>query len=255
MLLVGIALMAGLYLIGPAMGMWSKDLMVSGEVNTGELTGKILFTGFTEKVDKADDGKSILFTGSEDQSQQIKIDIVLEPDKVNQESDKTNWEYSFTIENQGTIPVRFLTPEITPNADNADKALSLTCTLPENVTDKNGLNPGESVEGQITIALQDVTPGTHTFHIDLKCIQWNAYGQDPVWWNDTLKIDGTVTVGATKDTAEDAKSELTKDTATVAKPELTIGKVKVTVPESNADTAEVTKPESTEGTTATAESE
>ncbi len=248
--------MAGLYLIGPAMGMWSEELLILEEVNTGELTGKILFTEFTEKVD---DGNSILFTGSGNESQKITIDIEQEPNQ-------TNWVYTFKIENQGTIPVR-LESKVTANDDD-DDALAITCTLPEDVIGNKGLDPGASVEGKIEIDLKaDVTPGTYTFHIDLKCIQWNAYYQGPDWWKDSLKICGTVKAGLTEDAAEVAEPGLNEGTPEVPKPELNEGKVKVTEPEPNEgtpetakpelneDTAKVAKPESTEGTAEDAESE
>ncbi|MEN6462465.1 MAG: hypothetical protein ABFC94_14010 [Syntrophomonas sp.] len=199
-MLVGVAL-AGIGLIGPAMALWPDGLSYLEMTNTGDLTGSVLFT----KVYAEDNtlphgdgwGTVSCAIDFEDGKKDHKITVDIDRDK-----NKDNWVCNSKIENQGTIPVRFLPP---PDYDNKapnvpyvyeDDALKVSYDLPNKVIapGMKGLDPGEAVEGQIRIGLKTDVPGTYPFQIEIKCIQWNAYNEDPEWWNDTLHIYGTVVV-------------------------------------------------------------
>lgn len=191
-LLVGVALTVGIGLIGPVMAMWDDGLAIWEQVSTGTMTGDVLFTKVYAEDNTLPHGEgwgTISTTiDYEDGKQDHKITVDI--DRVN---NKTNWVLNSKIENQGTIPVRFLPPTVT-----ADPALDVAYDLPNKVIEpgKKGLDPGEAVEGQIRIDLKTDLPGIYTFQIDVPCIQWNAYNNDPDWWNDTLHIYGTVVVEA-----------------------------------------------------------
>lgn len=184
--------MAGIGLIGPVMAMWSDGLIIEEIVNTGTLTGDVLFTKVyaEDKTLPPGAGWGTISTSIdyEDGKKDHQITIAIDGVK-----NKKNWVLNSKIENQGTIPVRFLPPTVM-----ADNALEVAYDLPNKVIEpgKKGLDPGEAVEGQIRIKLKNNVPGIHSFQIEVKCIQWNAYNNDPDWWNDTLHIYGTVVVEA-----------------------------------------------------------
>jgi hypothetical protein len=190
LLLVGVALVTGISLIGPAMALWYDGLTIWEQVNTGKLTGEVLFTKvFAEdKTLPPGEGWGAISTQIEDEDGKEDHQIIIDIDR---ENNKRNWTLNSKIENRGSIPVRFLEPVVT-----ADEALEVAYDLPSKVTEpgKKGLDPEEAVEGQIRIDLKTDVPGTYTFQIDVKCIQWNAYNEDPDWWNDILHIYGTVVV-------------------------------------------------------------
>lgn len=152
--------MAGLGLIGPAMAMYGEAVSVWEQVNTGDLTGKIFFTD-------SDQGNIGYYDGMK--AHRITFDI-----------EENEGVCNFELENQGTIPVRILSPTIM-----ADTALNVEYDLPRS------LEPGESYQGQIVLYSEEA--GSCLFQLDIECIQWNAYNDDPDWWRDMLRIDGTIT--------------------------------------------------------------
>lgn len=188
-MLVGVAL-AGIGLIGPAMALWPDGLSVWEEVNTGGLTGDVLFTKVYAEGKTLPRGEGwgtiSCAIDFEDGKEDHKITVA-----IDREKNKTNWVLNSKIKNRGTVPVRFLPPTVI-----ADDALEVSYDLPNKVIKPGmkGLDPGKSVEGQIRIRQKTDVPGTYTFRIEIKCIQWNAYNEDPDWWNDTLHIYGTIVV-------------------------------------------------------------
>lgn len=191
-MLVGVALTIGIGLIGPAMAMWNDGLSIWEKVTTGNLTGNVLFTKVYAEDNTLPHGEGwgTISARIDDEDGKIDHKITIDIDRV---KNKSNWVLNSKIENQGTIPVRFLPPTVI-----ADEALDVEYDLPNKVIEpgKKGLEPDDAVEGQIRIGLKTDAPGTYTFQIEVKCIQWNAYNQDPGWWNDTLHIYGTVVVEA-----------------------------------------------------------
>lgn len=191
-LLVGVALTVGIALIGPVMAMWNDGLTIWEKVSTGTLTGDVLFTKVFAEDNTLPPGEGwgTISTTIDYEDGKKDHKITIDIDRV---KNKTNWVLNSKIENQGTIPVRFLPPTVT-----ADAALDVAYDLPNKVIEpgKKGLDPGDAVEGQIRIDLKTDVPGIYTFQIDVNCIQWNAYNNDPHWWNDTLHIYGTVVVEA-----------------------------------------------------------
>jgi hypothetical protein len=200
LVLVGVAL-AGIGLIGPAMALWPDGLTILENVNTGRLEGDVMFTKVYAQDKTLPHGEgwgSISCTiDSENGKQNHRITV-----DIDREKNKKNWVCNSKIENQGTIPVRFLPPpDYDDKAHNVpyvyeNDALIVSYDLPQKVIKPGmqGLDPGKSVEGQIKIRLKTDVPGTYPFQLEIKCIQWNAYNQDPDWWNDTLHIYGTVVV-------------------------------------------------------------
>ncbi|NLK51713.1 MAG: hypothetical protein GX295_04605 [Syntrophomonadaceae bacterium] len=189
-MLLGVALTVGIGLIGPAMAMWSDAIFIWEKVTTGNLTGNVLFTKVYAEDNTLPHGEGWGTISTridyEDGKKDHKITI-----DIDREKNKTNWVLNSKIENQGSIPVRFLLPTVM-----ADNVLDVEYDLPNKVIDpgKKGLDPGDAVEGQIRIKLNNDVPGTYQFQIEVKCIQWNAYNDDPWWWKDTLHIYGTVVV-------------------------------------------------------------
>ena len=173
--------MLGFGLIGPVLAIWGEGVSVVEKIDTGELTNKILFTEVYP-----DDNNIFARIDNEDgiNSHSITIDI-------NQVDDKNTWVCNTNIENQGTIPVRFLPPTIF-----ADNALQVEFYSPDQVAEpgKQCLNPGDSIKGQIRIGLTTEEPGLYSFQMNIHCIQWNALNNDPGWWTDTLHVYGTVVV-------------------------------------------------------------
>lgn len=189
-MMVGLAVTVAVGLIGPAVALWPEGISLMDNVNTGNMTGSILFTkvGNEDNILTQDEagGMFVAEICFEDGAGEQGITIGL-----NEETDEINTVCNPEIENQGTIPVRFLAPDIT-----ADDALEVEFNLPDRVMKpgQEGLDPDDSVEGQLNLGLNTNEPGTYTFRIDIKCIQWNAYDDDPGWWSDTLHIYGTVAV-------------------------------------------------------------
>jgi len=185
-----VAVAVGISLIGPAMALWNDELIIWENINTGYLTGNVLFSKVyaEDQTLPPGEGWGTISTRIENEDgkkdHRITIDIV-------RGKNKTNWVLNSKIENQGSIPVRFLPPTVM-----ADDLLYVEYDLPNKVIDpgKKGLDPGDSVEGQIRIKLNNDVSGTYPFQIEVKCIQWNAYNNDLGWWTDTLHINGTVVV-------------------------------------------------------------
>lgn len=174
------------------MAMWNDGLSIWENITTGNLTGDLLFTKVYAEDNTLPHGEGwgTISTTIDDEDGKADHKITIDIDRV---KNKTNWVCNSKIENQGTIPVRFLPPTVT-----ADNALYVAYDLPNKVIDpgQKGLDPGDSVEGQIRIRLKTDIPGTYPFQIEVKCIQWNAFNDDLNWWNDTLHIYGTVVVEA-----------------------------------------------------------
>lgn len=184
------ALTVGISFIGPVMAMYNDSLSIWENLNTGNLTGKILYTKVyaDDNVLPQGDGWGTISPtiDYENGKEGHKITIFIDRAK-----NKNNWVLNSKIENQGTIPVRFLPPTVT-----ADPALDVTYDLPDKDIEpgKKGLEAGDAGEGRIKINLLTDVPGIYNFQIEDKYIQWNALNDDLGWWNDTLHIYGTVVV-------------------------------------------------------------
>lgn len=172
------------------MALQSDALSVLGNLETGILTGKVLFSkvALNDQALPYDDVCGTLSSAINAEVGEKGRHIVLFIDRSN---NATNWVFNFEIENQSSVPIRFLPPIAT-----ADPGLEVTYILPgrELETDNRELEPGDSRDGQIGIKLLTDEPGNYNFQIAIKCIQWNAFNNDLGWWTDTLLINGTVVV-------------------------------------------------------------
>ena len=188
--MAGIALIAGIGLIGPAMAVFNDGVSIWEQVSTGDLTDKVLFVEVYPEDNNPDhcQKRGTISTRIDNEGGLKDHQIIID---IEREEEETNWVCNFKIKNQGTIPVRFLPPTVI-----ADDALQVEYDLPDKVIKrgKNGMDPGDEVEGQIRIGLNTDVSGTYTFQMDIECIQWNAFNEDPDWWRDTLHIYGTVTL-------------------------------------------------------------
>jgi len=172
------------------MAVWNEGLSIKENVETGELTEKIFFT-------EVYPGGDTLFAGNDWGSIYacMENDCGIENHKISIEidriKDKSSWTLNFGLKNKGTIPVRCL-----PSTVFADSGLLVECDLPDQIVNpgSSDVNPGESVKGQIKIKLCTDEPGTYSFQMDIKCIQWNAYDDGPGWWTDTMRVYGIVVV-------------------------------------------------------------
>lgn len=189
LLVLGVALMVGIGLIGPAMAMWNQELIVLEKVTTGKLTGEVFFTDVNVKATEWGNISARIDCGAGERNHRIRIDI----DGVYNQS---NWALESTIENQGTIPVRCLVTSNT-DEDQWNNPLAVTYELPPETTELGapGLDPGQSVDGKLRIELRTDMPGLYPFQVEVKCIQWNADNDAAAgWWSDTLYINGVVEV-------------------------------------------------------------
>jgi len=189
LLVLGVALTVGIGLIGPAMAMWNQGLIILEKVTTGKLTGEVFITDVYVKATEWGNISARIDSEAGERNHQIRIDI----DGVYNQS---NWVLKSTIENQGTIPVRCLVTSDT-DEDQGDNPLAVTYELPLEVSEPGapGLDPGESVDGEIRIELRTDIPGSYSFQVEVKCIQWNADKDAAAgWWSDTLHINGMVEV-------------------------------------------------------------
>jgi len=179
-ILVCIAVTAGLGLMGPAMAMWGDSLYVVEDVNTGNIDPVFSYSnGY--KVSGVGGSISTSFAADP------KILVV----NISDAWHHSKWRSDFTITNMGTVPVRIEIPTITVDKVKYtilfwswwEDALIVNCSL----VNETVLDPGQSIDENITIEMNTYKYGPFEFNLDFDCVQWNGD-----FWQDTLYIDGTV---------------------------------------------------------------
>ncbi|MEA4925305.1 MAG: hypothetical protein VB084_08350 [Syntrophomonadaceae bacterium] len=189
------ALVLGIGLMGPAWATWwDHSLTLKATTTTGHMTrdGDVVFSSVYDSSGRGNgdiDSGITAWAGNNDHKLHIAIDQVKEPGA---------WEIEYTILNQeATIPVRLITDRPDLPLISSDAGLSVSDEPAAGNDGFDGvLDPGQSWDRRLLIAVDAEEPGIYNFSVTIPCRQFNKIYEDTGGWTDTLEISGYVQVEA-----------------------------------------------------------
>lgn len=151
MAVVFVALLVGLGFMGVGVSYWSDTLLISGTVNTGNFTHNLSATDNSTSPP----GGSVT---CEVDSHALKVTVI--------GADKAYAYYGhFTIENNGTIPLKMLVDESTVPQGVVAQII--------NVVGDGTVDPEETEDGKVHIYLENSSQKGETFTVITNAVMWN----------------------------------------------------------------------------------